>query len=82
MSMGQQRKNEASYEEDFYSWAHEQAARLRAGDWQAVDVANVAEEIETLGRSEAAALRSSLASSPRISSNSAISLGARAAAGA
>lgn len=58
--MGQQRKNEASYEDDFYTWAYEQAARLRAGDWQGVDIANVAEEIETLGRSEAAALRSSL----------------------
>lgn len=41
----------------FFGWTHQPAARLRAGDWQAVDIA---EEIDTLGRSEAAALRSSL----------------------
>ena len=58
--MRQHRKNEMSYADDFYGWAHEQAARLRAGDWHALDVANIAEEIETLGRSEASALRSSL----------------------
>ena len=58
--MSQQRKNDLAYAEDFYGWTHQQAARLRAGDWQGIDIANIAEEIETLGRSEAAALRSSL----------------------
>jgi hypothetical protein len=48
------------YDTDFYSWTAEQAKLLRAGDLRAIDVANIAEEIETLGRSEAAALRSSL----------------------
>lgn len=52
--------NDLSYDDDFYGWTGEQAARLRAGDWQGVDIDHVAEEIETLGRSEAAALRSSL----------------------
>ena len=48
------------YERDFYSWTSEQAALLRAGDVRSLDLGNIAEEIETLGRSEAAALRSSL----------------------
>ena len=48
------------YDTDFYSWTREQAALLRAGRFKAIDVANIVEEIETLGRSEASALRSSL----------------------
>ena len=47
------------YDTDFYSWAAEQARLLRAGRTDLLDVDNIAEEIETLGRSEAAALRSS-----------------------
>ncbi|MDX7952535.1 DUF29 domain-containing protein [Lichenihabitans sp. Uapishka_5] len=58
--MSQHRRNDLSYAEDFYGWSHQQAERLRAGDWTGVDAVNLAEEIETLGRSEAAALRSSL----------------------
>ncbi|AWN39323.1 DUF29 domain-containing protein [Methylobacterium durans] len=42
----------ASYEADFYSWTQEQAARLRAGAHAALDAENLAEEIESLGRSE------------------------------
>jgi hypothetical protein len=49
----------ASYDHDFYSWAMEQAALLRSGRLAQVDIDHIAEEIETLGRSEAAALRSS-----------------------
>lgn len=49
----------ASYERDFYTWAMEQAALLRAGRLAHADIDHIAEEIETLGRSEAAALRSS-----------------------
>ena len=37
---------------DFYGWATEQAAFLRAGRLDAVDLANVAEEIESMGRSK------------------------------
>ncbi len=40
------------YERDFFAWANEQAALLRAGDLSAADIANIAEEIETLGRGE------------------------------
>ena len=54
----------AAYDEDFYAWTQEQAAELRrAGaernnapiDWQ-----NVAEEIESMGRSERSELSSRL----------------------
>jgi hypothetical protein len=40
------------YDRDFYAWSNEQAALLRAGDLSRADIANIAEEIETLGRSE------------------------------
>jgi len=40
------------YDRDFYAWANEQARLLRAGDLSGADIANIAEEIETLGRSE------------------------------
>jgi len=37
------------YDEDFYRWTQYQAALLRAGKWQELDYANLAEEIESLG---------------------------------
>ncbi|HYD70924.1 DUF29 domain-containing protein [Azospirillum sp.] len=40
------------YETDFYAWATEQAALLRAGKLSAADVEHIAEEIESMGRSE------------------------------
>jgi len=40
------------YERDFYAWANEQAALLRAGRLEEADVAHIAEEIESMGRSE------------------------------
>ena len=42
----------ATYEGDFYSWALEQAALIRAGHVSEVDRENVAEELEGLARSE------------------------------
>ena len=42
----------ATYEGDFYTWTQEQGALLRAGRFDAVDRENIAEEIESLGRSE------------------------------
>ncbi len=44
--------NEVKYEQDFYGWTQEQARLLREGRFAEVDVANVVEEIETLGRGE------------------------------
>lgn len=40
------------YDSDFYAWANEQAALLRAGKLNAADVEHIAEEIESMGRSE------------------------------
>ena len=44
--------NQSLYDRDFYAWANEQAALLRAGRLQDLDIENVAEEIESMGRSE------------------------------
>ncbi len=46
------------YETDFYAWTTEQARLLRSGDPHLADLANIIEEIETLGRAERAALES------------------------
>jgi hypothetical protein len=42
----------ATYETDFYAWANEQAALLRAGKLKEADIAHIAEEIESMGRTE------------------------------
>jgi hypothetical protein len=39
------------YDEDFYAWANEQAALLRAGRMAEADIAYIAEEIESIGKS-------------------------------
>jgi Domain of unknown function DUF29 len=44
--------NQVKYAQDFYGWTQEQARLLREGRFAELDVANVVEEIETLGRSE------------------------------
>ena len=48
------------YDADFYAWANEQAALLRAGRLRAADIAHIAEEIESMGRSEKRELTSRL----------------------
>jgi hypothetical protein len=53
-------RNLADYEEDFYAWTVEQARLLRSGEFSSIDVANVAEEIESLGRSDKRELESRL----------------------
>ncbi len=50
--MGQLTPKRSLYEQDFYAWANEQAALLRAGKLSAADIANIAEEIESMGRAE------------------------------
>ena len=45
------------YDSDFYAWTQEQAKFLREQKWELVDVANVVEEIESLGRQERKELR-------------------------
>jgi hypothetical protein len=51
--------NPTDYEDDFYAWTYEQAELLRLGRFSEADVANIIEELETLGRSERKALISS-----------------------
>jgi hypothetical protein len=40
------------YEHDFYAWSTEQAALLRAGKLAEADIEHIAEEIDSIGRSE------------------------------
>lgn len=42
----------ASYETDFFGWTIHQARMLREKNWQALDITNLIEEIESLGRQE------------------------------
>jgi hypothetical protein len=51
----------ATYDSDFYLWSSGQAALIREGKFDQLDIENVAEEIESLGRSD----RNSLASQMR-----------------
>jgi hypothetical protein len=48
------------YETDFYAWTHQQAALLRKNKWRELDVANLAEEVESLGRRDKRELGSRL----------------------
>lgn len=41
-----------AYSRDFYAWSVQQAALLRAGRLAEADIGNIAEEIESMGRSE------------------------------
>ena len=41
-----------TYDRDFYAWANEQAALLRSGDWARADVEHIAQEIESMGKTE------------------------------
>jgi len=49
------------YENDAYAWALEQAGLLRAGKLEQLDLEHLAEEIESMGKSERRALVSQLA---------------------
>ncbi len=53
--------NHIQYEKDAYGWAMEQAALIRAGRLSELDLENIAEEIESVGKSERKALESFLA---------------------
>lgn len=44
--------NSTLYEQDFYAWANEQAGLLRAGKLSEADIAHIAEEIESMGKTE------------------------------
>jgi len=49
-----------NYDKDFYSWTQEQAEMLRSGQFNNLDIPNLIEEIETMGRSEKRELESRL----------------------
>ena len=51
----------AGYSADVYSWAFEQADLVEARRFDEIDIANIAEELRSLGRSEYRALESALA---------------------
>lgn len=40
------------YDQDFYAWANQQAALLRAGELSVADIEHIAEEIESMGKTE------------------------------
>jgi hypothetical protein len=42
--------SKTDYDSDFHAWTQAQAAYLRAKEWPALDVGNLAEEIESLGK--------------------------------
>jgi hypothetical protein len=48
------------YERDFYLWIERQAALLREGRLDELDVANLLEEIESIGRRDKKAIKSNL----------------------
>ena len=50
----------ALYDEDFVRWTEDQAAALRAGHIDALDLENLAEEIESVGRRDRRELKSRL----------------------
>ena len=53
--------NITRYETDIVAWAHEQAALIRAGRLEHLDLENIAEEIEDVGKSETRELASRMA---------------------
>jgi Domain of unknown function DUF29 len=48
------------YEQDFYQWTQQMATVLRNGHFDQLDIDNIAEEIESLGRSDRRELKSRL----------------------
>lgn len=53
-------RNSVAYDEDFYAWTVEQARLLRSGELSLLDVENIAEELENMGRSDKRELDSRL----------------------
>jgi uncharacterized protein YPO0396 len=50
----------STYDTDFYAWAAQQAAALRAKDWAALDLEHLAEEVEDLRKTERRGVQSQL----------------------
>ena len=45
-------RNAVAYDDDFFAWTQEQASLLRSGRFSQLDIENVAEELESMGRSD------------------------------
>jgi hypothetical protein len=45
-------KSHQQYEQDFYAWAIHSAQLIRAGKFSEIDIEHLAEEIESIGKSE------------------------------
>jgi hypothetical protein len=54
------------YEIDFYAWTQEQSALLSRGQWQSLDIENLVEEIESLGKQQKQELRNRLGVQPEL----------------
>ncbi len=48
------------YDTDFYAWTLEQSQLLQQGKWHALDIENLVEEIESLGKQQRQELRNRL----------------------
>ncbi|NES95434.1 MAG: DUF29 domain-containing protein [Desertifilum sp. SIO1I2] len=48
------------YEVDFYAWTIEQAKFLKEGKWDGLDISNLVEEVESLGKQQRQELRNRL----------------------
>lgn len=53
-------KSSSLYDADFYGWTQEQVKLLREGKLNSLDILNLAEEIESLGKQERRELRNRL----------------------
>ena len=45
-------QNTTLYDQDFYAWTRQQVDLLKAGQWKQVDIENLIEEIESLGKQQ------------------------------
>jgi thioester reductase-like protein len=52
--------SDSLYDQDFFEWSRHNAQLLREGKFNEADLGNIAEEIESLGRSDKRALTSTL----------------------
>jgi hypothetical protein len=54
-------RNTVTYDEDFYAWSMEQVELLRSGELSEIDTANIAEELESMGKNNRRELGSRMA---------------------
>jgi hypothetical protein len=48
------------YDQDFVGWTEQMVTALRQGDWAGLDIENLIEEVEALGKSDRRAIKSRL----------------------